>query len=322
MHTCVYIYAVGLMPKQLFATFITLLPKATGGLRPIAWAQSVFRVWSRARQALVKAWESACTNHLAFAAQRGKSPIDIIWRQSFKAEAAQEAGDHFVCLFWDLYKCYELINHSKLLLAGRKHNYRMAVLRICIAAYKAPRRILYKGIVSRPILPNCGILAGVSSATSELRLLLMDAALSHIDRHPKVNLNIFIDDLALDTVDSDKTEAIQNISAAAFDLLDQLDRVGLPIAKHKAAVLANASSTAVSLRRLLGDLGGPALGSVMALGLDFLAGQPFEKQNQARQKHQASRLGQKETQAGCPQESGPHCCFQGFYLWHSAGHSI
>ena len=41
--------AVGILPDQLANILIVLLPKVTGGLRPIGWLQSVFRVWSKAR---------------------------------------------------------------------------------------------------------------------------------------------------------------------------------------------------------------------------------------------------------------------------------
>ena len=66
--------AVGTMPTQLFATFVTLLPKSSGGLRPTAWAQSVFRVWSRARQPLVKQWEGMHTHHYRLLRRQKRPP--------------------------------------------------------------------------------------------------------------------------------------------------------------------------------------------------------------------------------------------------------
>ena len=267
--------AVGAMPPQLMASLIALLPKASGGLRPIVWAQSIFRVWSRARLDLVKSLEVSKTYHLPFAAQKNRGPTDIVWRHAFKAECAQTNNSHFVCLLWDLHKCYEMVGHTKLIAAAIKHDYPLAILRICIHAYRSPRRIIYKGIVSRPIFAEQGILAGVSTATSELRLLLIDVLTMHAVSHPNVSLNVYIDDIVLDSTSISKSAVIEDMTCAAQDMLVMLeDGAELPIARNKSAVISNSKTTAASLRRSLGDLGGPALGSIRSLGVDFWGGNP------------------------------------------------
>ena len=266
--------AIGVMPHQLLSSFIALVPKSAGGLRPIALCQSVTRIWMKVRYQIVRKWEIDKTHHLPFAAQKCRSPSEVVWRHAFKAEAAQSSNVHFACLLWDLLKCYEVINHANLLRAGIKHSYPIAILRICICLYLAPRRILYKGLVSRPIAPTRGILAGVSTATSELRLILLDMVQNHVMSHPAVHLNVFIDDIALDSVANTKAGLIEDTKVAATDLSAQLDQAGLIIAETKSAVIANSLTTATSLRRLLGSLGGPPLGVVRPLAIDFWGGNP------------------------------------------------
>ena len=267
--------AIGTLPSQLLQVIMALLPKATGGLRPIGWCQSVARVWAKSRAGLVKTWQTTFASNRCFAAGKGKSAIDVVWRHSCKAELANHTEDQFGLILWDLHKCYELINHASLVQAGHKHSYPMAILRVTLALYRAPRRILLSGVISREIMPSCGIIAGVSSATAELRLILLDVTMSHIERHPKVDLNIFIDDLALDSTAQDTYTLVEALTEAAQDLAFNLEQcLDMPIARSKSSVLSNSVRSANLLRRCLKDLGGPPLGSVRSLGIDFWAAAP------------------------------------------------
>ena len=261
--------AIGVLPDQLMDSFIALMPKPTGGLRPIAWCQTLARIWMKARYHVVRSWEVKHTHALPFAAQKFRGPTDVVWRHAFKSEGAQAGGGHFACLLWDLLKCYELVGHNFLQIAAMKYQYPVAILRVCIALYRAPRRILLNGLVSRPITPTRGILAGVSTATSELRLVLLDMVKGHVQSHPCVALNVFVDNIVLDSTSDSRTDVVENIKAAADDLLVELTRINLTVAKQKAAVISNCCSTASSLRRLLGDLGGPKLSIIRSLGIDF-----------------------------------------------------
>ena len=227
---------------------------------------------------LVKSWEEATTANCGFGAEQGKAPVDIVWRHAFRAEAAQARGGAFGCILWDLLKCYEKVSHALLISAAVRHGYPLAVLRLCIFSYRSPRRIIFNHICSRPIIPQCGILAGCSTATSELRLLLLDSARNHRRSHPTVNLSIYIDDLALDTSSSSARVVVDALSAAALDLSFDLEQKALlPIAKAKTAVLANSCATARAIRSNLGELGGPCMGTVRSLGSDFWAANPLRR---------------------------------------------
>ena len=72
----------GLLPGQFLATYVALLPKPTFGNRPIGWDQSVFHVWIKARSILVKRWEQTHTAKIGSAADKGRSPIDVVWQHT------------------------------------------------------------------------------------------------------------------------------------------------------------------------------------------------------------------------------------------------
>ena len=91
-------------------------------------------------------------------------------------------------------------------------------------------------------------------------------------QHKHVSLNIFIDDIVIDTMSDDRNEVVQRMRAAteALAFIAQ-DKCMLKIAPEKSAVLSNSIPIAGLVRRCLKGLGGPPLGSVRSLGIDFWA---------------------------------------------------
>ena len=90
--------AVGTLPPQLDATSMALLPKPAGGCRTIRLYQALFRGWSKVRSSLTKQWERHHASIQGFAAGKNRSPVDVVWRQAFAAEAAQCSSSHYACV--------------------------------------------------------------------------------------------------------------------------------------------------------------------------------------------------------------------------------
>ena len=281
---------VGFLPPQAMLTF-ALIPKPTGGRRPIGWYQTIFRIWGAIRSPLVKQWERVKTSGLGFATDPGQSAIDVVWRHSLRGEIAKSSSRYFGCVLWDLQKCYEKIQHDRLIEAANKHGYPTGILRLTLASYRASRRILLNGLVSRHIYPNAGIIAGAFSATTELRLILLDTIKDHIRSFPKVHLNVYIDDLAFDTTQDDKHDMVEELQSAGENLAANLYQLaGLPIAQSKCAVLSNSFSAARSLRRALGCWGGAPTSAVRSLGVDFDAGARRRRKPLATRKSRYAKL--------------------------------
>ena len=105
--------ALGCLSPQLAGVIIALLPKPAGGERPVGWYHSVYRVWIKARSSLVKSWDASHTHDYGFAAQKNKSPIDVVWRHACLSEIETTQSNYFLSVLWDLWKCYDCVNQSK-----------------------------------------------------------------------------------------------------------------------------------------------------------------------------------------------------------------
>ena len=107
----------GKWPTQVRTLLVVLLAKPTGGFRPIALFAAVFRVWGRARRETAAAWESQYELEY-FAAGRGRSATDAVWRAAVLAEAAVVKGEQAAAVLFDMVKFFERINYEKLVRSG------------------------------------------------------------------------------------------------------------------------------------------------------------------------------------------------------------
>ena len=103
--------ALGIFPEPLGVVLVALLGKLAGGFRPIGLYHPVFRIWAKARRKVVDNWD--CQNPVAgFAAGKGQSSIDVVYRHAVRSELAQAEDKKFCIALLDLHKCYESVRHS------------------------------------------------------------------------------------------------------------------------------------------------------------------------------------------------------------------
>ena len=270
--------AIGVMPQQTMITIITLIPKPTAGVRPIGIFHSGFRLWAKARRSLVDDWETRCADMPEFAAAKHRSSTNVVWRHSMKGEFAKANRRHFAVIMWDLLKCYEHMDHQVLVRAARNHRYPLALLRLTLAVYAADRHIVYEGLASASMQASRGIVAGSAMATSELKLVLIDVVRQHNVLHPGIFLRILVDDISLDLDNAHLYDLVDQLSDAASTLAHQVEnRIGLPIARDKSAIVCSSARVSSALRHRLRELGGPPLGAARNLGVDFAGGNKFGK---------------------------------------------
>ena len=147
-------------PSQEEELLAKLIPKASGGLRPIMWYRSMFRVYSRARRPRVQQWFAS------WAATRpevnmapGRHTTDAIWRSVVRQETS-DSGTLHVEWNWDLQKAFDYVKRDILWSKARAAGYPMKSLATALVSYGWGRRFILNREVSKEIRSGRGIAAG------------------------------------------------------------------------------------------------------------------------------------------------------------------
>ena len=90
--------ALGVFPEDLEQVLVALIPKPTGGERPIGLYLALFRVWSAARVQALRDWERDSAQCPAFNTGGGQATTDVVWRQAVRAEADRAEMQPFLTL--------------------------------------------------------------------------------------------------------------------------------------------------------------------------------------------------------------------------------
>ena len=197
---CAILMAVelsGRWPSIVQLVLIVLLPKPDGGRRPIGLFPAVVRVWARARRIASRAWE-ACHASASIFGGTGMGAQRAAWQCAFRAENAALCKLNYAQALLDLVKAFEKVPHHHLARAARKRGYNLWLLRASIAAYRLPRAIGVDGVYTSLIIATCGITAGSVFATTELRLLMMDALDFTCNIWTSVQVTLYVDDATIE----------------------------------------------------------------------------------------------------------------------------
>jgi len=188
---------LGQWPAVISMVLVVLLPKTDGGRRPIGLFPALVRVWARARSMVAKQWEAGHFRCQLFGGS-GMGAQKAAWQAAFRAENAALAGGRYAQALLDLVKAFEKVPHDLLIRAASKHGYSPWLLRLSLAAYRLPRTIGVDGTFSRCIQAVCGITAGSVFATTELRLILLDAIDYTCAAWKMVTMSVYVDDATLE----------------------------------------------------------------------------------------------------------------------------
>ena len=94
------------MPRQIERVLVALLPKASGGFRPIGLFPSLYRLWGRVRRPMAARWEQSHSRDY-FAAGQYAGATDVVWRQAVLSEAGALSGQVAFSVLWDMSNIYE-----------------------------------------------------------------------------------------------------------------------------------------------------------------------------------------------------------------------
>ncbi len=162
----------GRWPAAASLTTVTLIDKKTGGHRGVANFASPYRVWSKARKRWAQDWEDG-NQRSYFAASRGVGPVDAVYRQALKHEAAVADGRESAVLLEDLESFFESIDRDILMHEAVALGFPPALLRASMAAYIGPRMLTLDGRAAREVYARNGIVPGCTFATTFVKLFYM-----------------------------------------------------------------------------------------------------------------------------------------------------
>ena len=165
---------MGQVPKPQRHVEVILIPKDSGGLRPIMLFGTLTRVMMKAYYGAAVEWQNNFKDaEINMAPGRGVG--DATWRQQIRRELFQEglAKHHGGEVLLDLMKCYEHVDREILIKWGQFFGYPGAYLRFSIAAYGWGRNMKWQGIYAKKVFAQRGIAAGSVAAPIELVVYLL-----------------------------------------------------------------------------------------------------------------------------------------------------
>ncbi len=274
------IESMGIWPAQLMIVLMHLIPKETGGRRPIGLVASFIRLWERVRAPLIRQWRIRSHRGYNWAAP-GRNAERAAWIQSIASEAARFRGLESASFLIDMVKAFDSIPLELLWERGQRHGFPLQVLRLVLEICASPRRLVFKGAVSQVVVTESAVVAGLVMAVDLMFLAVVDTMDSISVNHPQVDPLTYVDDITLSC--SGAAEVVKRcLALAAADCVNQLEgvcsmvvsRAGRWRKDDKAKSIAVASTR--NMRRLLAP-GLRALGvkvgrQAKLLGVDYIPG--------------------------------------------------
>ncbi len=159
-------------PAQVTLTTMPLIDKPKGGHRTIGKLAALYRTWAKARRPLAAEWE-VNNDRPFFAASAGIGPIDAVYKQALRQEAACANGEAAAVILEDMEAFYEGIDRDALIAEAQAVGFPMVLVRACLAAYAAPRMLTMNGVATREIYPRRGLIAGCTFATTLVKVFYL-----------------------------------------------------------------------------------------------------------------------------------------------------
>ena len=138
-------------------------------------------------------------------------------------------------------KAFERVPYRHLIAAATEWNYPLALLRMAISIYKAPRRVGIGGVFGEGLRAKRGITAGSAFATRELKLLLLKIYDKASYLYPSVKLSLYVDDGTVEGMGPESAVTETVVGATNF-ICEGMAEVGLSVSRTKNVVIASSKS--------------------------------------------------------------------------------
>ena len=286
---------LGTMPPSARSVAVSLIPKpnTTGECRPIGIGAGVTRLYTKARQPMLDAWEEQHRRDF-LAAGKGVGSVDAVWRQTLDAEAEVIDGGCAAAILWDLSAFFDTIDHGLLMERATALGWPPVLINMAISMYTAPRIISSRDATAAPLCPTQGVMAGCSFAKACVTAYYVEPLTKFTEKHEEVDLDAYIDDFTLFSAGRSEDEVENNIVDGAVALHKVIkEELNGSVSLGKAAVVASSQSLGAKIRARLGELGGSPVDVCTNLGIDFKAGKRRGRKMKGTKRGQRFARGKK-----------------------------
>jgi len=281
----------GIWPEALQHVLLHLIPKKGGGKRPIGLVNGLCRLWELVRRPLVRAWRAAQGRKYDYGA-RGRSSTDAVWLQALYDEAAEFSEEAAATALLDLTKAFESVPLELIWARGNEMGFPPGILRLSLEMCAFVRHLVLEGVLGEGTETLSAILAGTSFATDLLFIVMTMPCDRLLERWPRANLSLVVDDMAIQLV-GEKGEVAEGILAAVDQAVGELTDIGCMVSlgdawapEGKTIVVSSSQQVLGRIRLGLKARGMHAAKHAKHLGVDYHPG----RRGQRLRKVAAKRL--------------------------------
>ncbi len=125
--------ALGMWPSEIAALLVCLIPKPSGGRRPVGIEPTLVRLWEKIRKPVVVRWRERVQRQ--YDAVMTRTPCEqIVYEQSVRDEAVQQRGDTSASCLLDIAKAFERVPLEHVYNEGLRLEFPVAILRLTLEA--------------------------------------------------------------------------------------------------------------------------------------------------------------------------------------------
>ena len=261
----------GQWPQEGSLVIIVLLPKPTGGWRPIGLLAWLPKVWMKIRRTEAAKWEKE--NERAYMYAGPTKGADVAaWKQAARAEVAEAChGAAYAQVLLDLVKAFDRVPHHVLVREAAALGYSLWILRLSLATYASDRLIRVDGVVSGTFKAKRGITAGSGLATAEMRVVMTRIVDNASRIAPRVVPTLFVDDLSVEAAGGNKFVE-DEIVRFTMMVCEAIEEDGMEISRTKSACTASCNKLGKNIVELLNKFGIKYRMRVISLGAALAAG--------------------------------------------------
>ena len=218
--------------------------------RPIALTAYLYRIWLKARGYLHAKWlNDNLSKSLWDFAVPSMTVFDLALARMLKVEAAVTQGMHSISLLLDITKVYDHIDRDRLVEEAIQLNFPPLLLALAMRMHGAARCLLAEDMVSAPVFPKYGILAGCGLSVTFAKLYLWRLLEVLVQKHPTTAISSWIDDLSFDLFHSSVDELAQRAVRLYVEVKRELEALHLKLSIKKSGFLVTSTKVQEALKK-------------------------------------------------------------------------